>query len=591
MTFGASSSLRIEAIAASAILSRSAGPPEAVASIRTPSGKPGLGFDFRGRPGTGLPPVVSGNWIGPGGRSRVCRVLTSASIRSSWACLASASGPGPVLARALVRASIFRLVFGKERNASSGSRPDWRRRARAKRFQWSMFASEKLSRPSSSSFSRSASTSSASRIRSSVVDSGAFAASSAVLVEASFAASAFPRATRAFERGRSPHPPILGRGARSGDQAGDHEGRGELELRGGHDGQDSLGQGQRPRRDDRRRGDHRRERAGHGHRRGPRGRIQEHVRHRGPRLPRERRQQDRGGEPDAAPFETAAEQVAGAGEPAPDRADGPAEFPRRLLVRPPLEVTKDDRRAVRLREAVDLSVDRGRGRPADRGPRRRSRRARGRRRAGRSRLADSARDRRATRRATPWSQGPSRSRWRTDPARFTSTRKVAWKASSTSLGSRSRDRQTARTIGPWRATMASKAASSRRATKRSRSWPSPRPATVPWPKSRPSWRQVDASCMRAMRESPMPDVFPPITARPTAAQYGFLPRFLRPMRTTRPRRSCPGRVVARGRSTRLGYWNPPGFRFGRWAGTDGSALALAGRMNASSSFRASSFEM
>ena len=62
--------------------------------------------------------------------------------------------------------------------------------------------------------------------------------------------------------------------------------------------------------------------------------------------------------------------------------------------------------------------------------------------------AASARARVATRCATPWIHGPTRSAPRIVRARRTRTRKVAWKASSTSRSSRRIRRQTPRTIGP-----------------------------------------------------------------------------------------------------------------------------------------------
>ena len=57
----------------------------------------------------------------------------------------------------------------------------------------------------------------------------------------------------------------------------------------------------------------------------------------------------------------------------------------------------------------------------------------------------------ATRWATPCSQGPTSSPLRIAPALRTSTKNVAWNASSTSCSSRSTRRQTPRTIGPCRA--------------------------------------------------------------------------------------------------------------------------------------------
>ncbi len=67
----------------------------------------------------------------------------------------------------------------------------------------------------------------------------------------------------------------------------------------------------------------------------------------------------------------------------------------------------------------------------------------------------------ATRCATWYSQPPRVWRPRIVAAFLTSTRKVAWNASSTSPGSRRMPRQTDRTIRPCRATSTSKASSSR----------------------------------------------------------------------------------------------------------------------------------
>src|SRR5262245_54922690 len=71
--------------------------------------------------------------------------------------------------------------------------------------------------------------------------------------------------------------------------------------------------------------------------------------------------------------------------------------------------------------------------------------------------------------ATPYSQLPSAARRAMEAALRTNTRKVAWKASSASASFLRMRRQTPQTIGPWRRTRASKAASSRRQTKASSS--------------------------------------------------------------------------------------------------------------------------
>src|SRR5205814_352523 len=74
----------------------------------------------------------------------------------------------------------------------------------------------------------------------------------------------------------------------------------------------------------------------------------------------------------------------------------------------------------------------------------------------------------AIRCATPYSQGPSEpgARTRSDPARRTSTRKVAWKASSAAWASPSTCRQTVRTIAPWPASVVATAASAGRSRRR-----------------------------------------------------------------------------------------------------------------------------
>ena len=75
----------------------------------------------------------------------------------------------------------------------------------------------------------------------------------------------------------------------------------------------------------------------------------------------------------------------------------------------------------------------------------------------------------ATRWATPWSQGPTDSRFRTEPALRASSRKVTWNASSAACGSRRMRRQTPSTIGPCRPTRSRNAAWSHWSTKRPRS--------------------------------------------------------------------------------------------------------------------------
>ena len=63
------------------------------------------------------------------------------------------------------------------------------------------------------------------------------------------------------------------------------------------------------------------------------------------------------GEGDAAAGQPVAEQVAGAAKPPLDRPGRPAELPRRFLVGLALEVTKDERGPVFLRQTLELVVD------------------------------------------------------------------------------------------------------------------------------------------------------------------------------------------------------------------------------------------
>ncbi len=91
------------------------------------------------------------------------------------------------------------------------------------------------------------------------------------------------------------------------------------------------------------------------------------------------------------------------------------------------------------------------------------------------RRRDKAHARRATRPATPYNHGPITSRFRIESALRTSTRNVAWKASSASWASLTRLRQSDSTIGPWRSTRIRNASSPPRSglsRNRSRSCPS-----------------------------------------------------------------------------------------------------------------------
>ncbi len=107
---------------------------------------------------------------------------------------------------------------------------------------------------------------------------------------------------------------------------------------------------------------------------------------------------------------------------------------------------------------------------------------------------------RAVRNATPWSQCPSSSGPRIEPALLARMRKVAWKASSAVCRSPTICRQTRNTIGPWRRTSAANAASapsSRSAVNRESSSASPASATMP-PTTNPSSRVLDSACLVAM---------------------------------------------------------------------------------------------
>ena len=66
---------------------------------------------------------------------------------------------------------------------------------------------------------------------------------------------------------------------------------------------------------------------------------------------------ERCGRREAAPREPVAEPFPRPAEPALDRADGPAQVPRRLLVGAALQVAEDDRDAEPLRQPVDLLVE------------------------------------------------------------------------------------------------------------------------------------------------------------------------------------------------------------------------------------------
>ena len=122
--------------------------------------------------------------------------------------------------------------------------------------------------------------------------------------------------------------------------------------------------------------------------------------------------------------------------------------------------------------------------------------------------------------ATPYSQLGSIAPGRIEPAFRASTRNVAWKASSASWWSRSTRRQTPRTIGPCRRTIASNADSSRRATNRSSSSTSER---VP---SAPAWKRVRRSCCavpQVFTLTPRVGNFEDLTSPPRRSGYRAAP--------------------------------------------------------------------
>ena len=149
--------------------------------------------------------------------------------------------------------------------------------------------------------------------------------------------------------------------------------------------------------------------------------------------------------------QAAPEPLAAPGQPAPDRPDRAAQVPRGLLAGVAFQVAEDDRRAVALREPVDLLVERprrgrrGRRRPsrvaADLGPAL----SIARRRAGVGPAPGPRPGRRPGAARGRASRAPRASR----PLRAR-TRNVAWKASIASWSSRRMPRQARRTIGPCR---------------------------------------------------------------------------------------------------------------------------------------------
>ncbi len=190
-------------------------------------------------------------------------------------------------------------------------------------------------------------------------------------------------------------------------------------------------------------------------------------------------------------------------EPAPRRRLAPLQLVGGLLVRHVLEEAEDHRPCDSARAAGRSPGGSPRRyrrgpraiRPARRPARPRAVPGRG---GGRRRPEAGARSARrrdaASRRSEPSTQ--------IDRALRASSRKAAWKASSASLGSPSTRRHTPITIGPWRCTRASKAASSRAATYRSSSRASESPASVPSPNSRSICRRAASRRMLAMTSFP-----------------------------------------------------------------------------------------
>ena len=157
---------------------------------------------------------------------------------------------------------------------------------------------------------------------------------------------------------------------------------------------------------------------------------------------------------DAAPRQTAAQEVARSVQPALDGSHRQRQGLRRQLLALALQVAKDDRDAVALGQPVDFFVENRPG-PSSSGARA----------SGGSRLGGPCARMLAAAARMPGLERPSA--WRLDEARARashesrahatlrrSTRNVAWKASWASCGLRSRAEQTRRTIGPWRSTRA-----------------------------------------------------------------------------------------------------------------------------------------
>ena len=161
--------------------------------------------------------------------------------------------------------------------------------------------------------------------------------------------------------------------------------------------------------------------------------------------------------------------------------------------------------AAALRQPVDLLVQQSAIRPSSLAPGTRSGRLSAARRSCARRRAALPRARTAIRRATRCSQGPSESSTQSERDRCTSTRNVAWNASSTSLGSLRTFWPIRRTIGPCRsirAAKASSAASPPAVANRSRSWPSVSSPMTPRLNSVRTCRRISPSDRLAMDRTP-----------------------------------------------------------------------------------------
>ena len=134
------------------------------------------------------------------------------------------------------------------------------------------------------------------------------------------------------------------------------------------------------------------------------------------------------GETTPAAHHPTSQALAAPRQPALDRPDRPAQFPRRFFVGAPLQVAEDDRRTIPIRQLREFFV---KDRAVSSGASSEMRVA-----ASRAALLSCARaaaapalEADATRQATPWSQGPNDSPTQSDPALRARIKKVAWNAS------------------------------------------------------------------------------------------------------------------------------------------------------------------